>query len=439
MHFRPSRIHLTSVLFVLGAAIALPQPGPAAAAPSPPPVIDSPARAVSASTLAPGTTAPAFSLADLAGRSYDLSPLLGKNSVVLSFWSIYCDSCVKEMLSLQKLEDKYQGKGLTILAVNEDFRVPRERIVRFLDRLSQFRGKITYPVLFDKDSAVFDLYCGNSLPTTILIGKDGKVFSSYQGFSPESEAALLEEIEGVIAGRAVAPARAPVRITTITVTGRGSLTGFFDKSGWRRNFSGGTNAEQETAAARETARRDAQRLSVQKALEVLDIRLYANEPKRDAVDGRGIHVDRDPLDTDDPLSKLISDLRYARFFDVMEEQEKTIGLDLYLSRTVRVNLDELQAELEMMGFLTQPIRINFTYVNMSQLDQKEFIAGLLSQSRFIGMVEEPVFTPATASQAFEIYAPTEGFATEIARMDFGKMKVFVEDVTPGSLELEVWK
>ncbi len=429
-----------AALAVLALALASPAPAAAPDAPAPAPAApDSPSRTISAATLAPGTPARAFSLSELSGKPFDLSSQLGNNAVVLSFWSIYCDSCVKEMLSLQKLEDKYQGKGLTILAINEDIRVPRERIVRFLDRLSQFRGKITYPVLFDKDSAVFELYRGTYLPTTILIGKEGKIFSSYQGFSPESEASLLDEIESVIAGGTPPPSRPPARVITLTVTGRGSLTGFFDKTGWRKSFSGDTSVKLETAAVREFTRRDALRLSVQKALEMLGIRLFASEPMRDAVDGRGIHLDRDPLDTGDPLCKLISDLRYPRFFEVLEDQEKTIGLDFFVSRTVRVNLDDLQDELEMMGYLVRPIRINFTYVNMSLLDQKEFISALLSQSRFVGKVEEPVFTPATTSQAFEIYAPTEGFAREIAKMDFGKMKVFVEDVTPASLELEVWK
>ena len=83
--------------------------------------------------LPAGSIAPPVSLPDILGNQVNLSKHLGKSPVVLSFWSIYCDSCVDEMLSLQKLEDKYQGEGLVIMAVNEDIRVPKERIRRFIE------------------------------------------------------------------------------------------------------------------------------------------------------------------------------------------------------------------------------------------------------------------------------------------------------------------
>ena len=85
--------------------------------------------------LATGSMAPPISLPDILGSEVDMGQHLGKSPIVLSFWSIYCDSCVDEMLSLQKLEDKYQGEGLVIMAVNEDIRVPKERIRRFIERL----------------------------------------------------------------------------------------------------------------------------------------------------------------------------------------------------------------------------------------------------------------------------------------------------------------
>jgi hypothetical protein len=76
---------------------------------------------------------------------------------------------------------------------------------------------------------------------------------------------------------------------------------------------------------------------------------------------------------------------------------------------------------------------------MSRLDQKQFLLSLLSQSRFIGAYENPVFTPHSTSQVFTVYTSAQGFADEILEMDFGELSVFVEDVTPSSLDLEVWK
>jgi thiol-disulfide isomerase/thioredoxin len=60
----------------------------------------------SSELLAIGTTAPAFIIPDIKDRPVDIAQYLGKSPLVISFWSIYCDSCVDEMLALQKLEDK---------------------------------------------------------------------------------------------------------------------------------------------------------------------------------------------------------------------------------------------------------------------------------------------------------------------------------------------
>ena len=76
---------------------------------------------------------------------------------------------------------------------------------------------------------------------------------------------------------------------------------------------------------------------------------------------------------------------------------------------------------------------------MSPLDQKQFLGTLLRNSKYIGRFEEPVFTPTSTSQIFEVYASSQGFADELLSIDFGELNVFVEEVTPTSLELEVWK
>ena len=143
----------------------------------------------SSKLLSTGTAAPAFSLPDILDQQVDIEQYLGKSPIVLSFWSIYCDSCVDEMLSLQKLEDKYQGEGLVIMAVNEDIQVPRDRIRRFIDRLEKFRGKITYPLLYDEDSRVFNIFGVSTLPTLILIDKKGQITGYSHGFTPEGEPA----------------------------------------------------------------------------------------------------------------------------------------------------------------------------------------------------------------------------------------------------------
>jgi len=393
--------------------------------------------------LAPGTTAPSFIVPDIQARPVDLDQYLGKSPVVISFWSIYCDSCVDEMLALQKLEDKYQGQGLVILAVNEDIRVPLERIRRFVERLEKFRGKISYPLLFDEGSEIFNAFNASTLPTLVLIDRNGKIAGYSRGFDPEGEIDLLASIETLVKGEegqtiTVTP-RPGERSEFITVNGEAALCGFFDSTGWRKSFSGSDSLDQEMQLTRELSRRAATRQTITEAMRMLGIKLYSFDLMKGCISPNGIHLSRDPFDTKDPTSNLLGLINYSNFIETIEEQEMLIDKTYYTTRQVRVSMDNLASALESFGYLFEPLRITFTYVNMSRLDQKEFLGSLLESSKYIGRFDIPEFTHISTSQVLEVYTSSQGFADEILGIDFGHLKVFVEEVTPTSLELEVWK
>lgn len=395
-----------------------------------------------AAPLEIGASAPAPLLKDIFGEEINLAGSIGRTATVLSFWSIYCDSCVDEMLALQKLEDKYRGQDLVIMAVNEDIQVTTERIQRFLERLEKFRGKITYPLLYDANSQLFNAYGATTLPTLILIDHQGKIAGYYRGFEPENERDLLAAIEKLASRKPEvgSPSTTIVeRSELITVVGEAQLCGFFDENGWRKSFTGNESLEQELELTRDLAHRDATRLSVSDALRMLGINLYSRDPVSDCLAGSGIHLDRDPFVTDDALSNLLPLLNHDELFENISQQDLLIEGTWYSSREFRVGVDTLSAELRSLGYLFEPMQITFTYVNMSSLDQKQFLSSLLKQSRFIGRYENQVVTPHSTSQLFEVYTSSQGFADEILGMDFGELKVFVEEVTPTSLELEVWK
>lgn len=393
--------------------------------------------------LPEGSAAPLFKATDHSGRTIDLADFLGRVPVVLNFWSIYCDSCVEEMLSLQKLEDKYGGKNLAILAINEDINISQDRIRRFLERLERFQGKVTYPILFDQDSAIFNSYRGNLLPTLVLINRDGKIVSTFRGYIAESEPDILATIEGLVSPEIRATPEKPpagtAKVQFSSVAGMASLCGFYDGGKWKKSFTGNDSFGRELELTRELARRDAARQTILYALNAQGIKLFSNRPLRGCIDEAGIHLNRDPFDTGDPASNILNLLNYSDFFTTTSEQEKLVGNTYYVTRTVRIDVEALSKELASSGYLFSPTRIKFTYVNMTPLDRKEFLQSLLSQSRFIGNFENPVITPHSTSQVFEVYTSSQEFADEILSMDFSDLQVFVEQVTPSSLELEIWK
>lgn len=58
-----------------------------------------------------------WTLTNLAGEKVTLSSFQGK-PIILVFWATWCPYCKKLLPGLQTLHEKYQAKGLNIIAVN---------------------------------------------------------------------------------------------------------------------------------------------------------------------------------------------------------------------------------------------------------------------------------------------------------------------------------
>ena len=148
-----------------------------------------------AANLKPGDEAPMWPpLADMGGEVRSLEDHLGKNVVMLDFWSIYCVSCVQEMPSLVKLYDKYKDNGFIVYGVDLDSFSPR-RVEKFIKGLN---FKISYPVIIDRKRQIATAYKVGMLPTTIIIGKDGKVKLFHIGYKPGDEDEFDHMIESLV-------------------------------------------------------------------------------------------------------------------------------------------------------------------------------------------------------------------------------------------------
>ena len=138
----------------------------------------------SAASLKSGDKAPVWApIADMKGEVRSLEDHLGKDVIMLDFWSIYCVSCIQEMPSLVALYDKYKDQGFITFGVDLDSFSPR-RVEKFIKGLN---FEITYPVIIDRKRQIAMAYKVGMLPTTIIIGKDGKVKLFHIGYKPGDE------------------------------------------------------------------------------------------------------------------------------------------------------------------------------------------------------------------------------------------------------------
>jgi peroxiredoxin len=108
---------------------------------------------------------------DFSGRTLDalrLSITEYRGSVIiLNFWASWCFECRPEMPVLERLQREFSSRGLAVIGVNarEDTQAAR----RYAAELG-----LTFPIVLDRNGAINALYGVVGLPTTFVIGRDGR-------------------------------------------------------------------------------------------------------------------------------------------------------------------------------------------------------------------------------------------------------------------------
>jgi peroxiredoxin len=135
-----------------------------------------------------GKPAPDFKLDGLEGTSHTLAEAKG-NVLLLDFWATWCVPCHVELPHLQELYKAQSSHGLKFFAVNAgDVKAAVAKYVA--------DNKLDVPILLDTDSKMADSFqCGDSLPISVLVGKDGIVKNVFVGFK---EGTTSEEIEKAV-------------------------------------------------------------------------------------------------------------------------------------------------------------------------------------------------------------------------------------------------
>ena len=126
--------------------------------------------------------APDFTLKDLDGNEVTLSQYKG-NVVLLDFWATWCPPCQGSIPELVDLQDKYLKEGLVILGVSVD--EPRQINNEYLSAFKK-KFRINYTVLRVTKKVMRD-YFGNrtiSLPTLLIIDREGFILEKHTGFRP---------------------------------------------------------------------------------------------------------------------------------------------------------------------------------------------------------------------------------------------------------------
>jgi peroxiredoxin len=135
--------------------------------------------------------APEFALKDADGKTVTLADYKGK-VVLLNFWATWCGPCKIEIPWFADFEQKYKDRGFAVLGVAMD-EEGWEVIKPYLEQ-----SKVNYRVILGNDT-VAGLYGGvESLPTTFVLDRNGKIASTHVGLVSKSdyENEIMQLLEG---------------------------------------------------------------------------------------------------------------------------------------------------------------------------------------------------------------------------------------------------
>jgi thiol-disulfide isomerase/thioredoxin len=160
-----------------------------------------------------------FRFPDLDGRPVALDdPRFAGKVVLVNVFGSWCPNCNDEAPLLAAWDRRYRSRGLEIVGLAYEFTGDAARDRAFVKKFAE-RYAIRYPLLLagtsDKKAAgrtLPDLTAVVAFPTTVFVGRDGRVRKIHTGFAGPGTGAhyreLVAELEGTIEQLLAEPGRA---------------------------------------------------------------------------------------------------------------------------------------------------------------------------------------------------------------------------------------
>ena len=147
------------------------------------------------SQVAPAKVAPPFQGQTIQGAKVSLKESLKPNRVLLlTFWASWCSPCLEELNHVTTRLRNEPSTPMDLLTVNVDTSETASDVKPTL-KLHKFE----MPVILDPKHEIFGKYHqGKTLPYSVLIGPDGQIEETFNGYHEE----MFTKIKQVIAAKA---------------------------------------------------------------------------------------------------------------------------------------------------------------------------------------------------------------------------------------------
>ena len=120
----------------------------------------------------------------------DLSAYKGK-VVYLDFWASWCNPCRLSFPWMNEIQEMDGHKGFVVIGVNVDH--DRDLADEFLQA-----NNAKFKIVYDPNGNIASEYNFKDMPTSVLIGRDGKVRIVHNGFYPNREASYDADINTLL-------------------------------------------------------------------------------------------------------------------------------------------------------------------------------------------------------------------------------------------------
>jgi thiol-disulfide isomerase/thioredoxin len=131
-----------------------------------------------------------FSIKDLKGNTIDFNQFKGK-VIFINLWATWCGPCRVEMPSIQNLYNTTDHERIIFVMLSLDTEENNHKVVKYVND-----KQYTFPV-YVSENGLPDQLNVPSIPTTFVIGKDGKIKSKKVGtakYDTDKFQRFLEEL-----------------------------------------------------------------------------------------------------------------------------------------------------------------------------------------------------------------------------------------------------
>lgn len=138
--------------------------------------------------LRPGDSAPDLKSFKLEGALPELSGRV----LLVDFWASWCAPCRKSFPVMKELHEKFAARGLVIVAISVD--EEKSAMESFLKK-----NPVPYAIARDPAGQTPKAFQAEKMPSSFVIGADGKIAAVHSGFEgAKTRAEYLEQIEAAL-------------------------------------------------------------------------------------------------------------------------------------------------------------------------------------------------------------------------------------------------